>query len=99
MRPVAGPASYRLRIETTIMLAEEFITSKKSNWERLTVLLNKSQVNGLPALSAEELTELGRLYRSTTSDLAIARRDFANHRVVDYLNNLVARAHGAIYQS
>ena len=81
------------------MLAEEFITSKKSNWERLSALLNKSQLSGLAALSAEELIELGRLYRSATSDLAVARRDFAGHRVVEYLNSLVARAHGAIYQS
>jgi uncharacterized membrane protein SpoIIM required for sporulation len=81
------------------MLAEDFITIKRPNWERLTAILNKSQVGGLAALSAEELNELGRLYRSATSDLAVARRDFAGHRVAEYLNSLVARAHGAVYQS
>ena len=81
------------------MLAEDFITVKRPNWERLTAILNKSQVGGLTVLSAEELNELGRLYRSATSDLAVARRDFASHRVVEYLNSLVARAHGAVYQS
>src|SRR5689334_21119495 len=81
------------------MLAEDFITVKKPNWERLTAILNKSQLGGLAALSAEELNELGRLYRSATSDLAVARRDFTSHRVADYLNGLVARAHGAVYQS
>jgi uncharacterized membrane protein SpoIIM required for sporulation len=81
------------------VLAEDFIVAKKPNWERLTAILDKSQVGGLAALSAEELNELGRLYRSATSDLAVARRDFAGHRVADYLNSLVARAHGAIYQS
>jgi uncharacterized membrane protein SpoIIM required for sporulation len=81
------------------MLAEDFITTKKPNWERLTAILNKSQLGGLAALSADELNELGRLYRSATSDLAVARRDFAGHRVADYLNGLVARAHGAVYQS
>src|SRR5690349_15021289 len=81
------------------MLAEDFIAAKKPNWERLTVLLDQSQLGGLATLSAEALNELGGLYRTATSDLAVARRDFAGHRVVDYLNALVARAHGAVYQA
>lgn len=81
------------------MLAEDFIAAKKASWERLTGILDKSQLGGLVTLSAEELTELGRLYRGATSDLAVARRDFAGHRVAEYLNSLVARAHGAVYQS
>lgn len=80
------------------MLAEDFIAQKKPNWERLTGLLNKSQA-GLASLSAEELTDLGRLYRNATSDLAAARRDFPSHRVAEYLNSLVARAHAAVYQN
>ncbi|HEU5087922.1 MAG TPA: stage II sporulation protein M, partial [Roseiflexaceae bacterium] len=61
--------------------------------------LDTSDRGGLGALSAEELSELGRLYRSATSDLAVARRDFKTHRVKDYLNGLVARAHATIYRS
>lgn len=79
------------------MLAEDFITIKRPAWERLTTLLNRSQ-SGLVNLSAEELQELGRLYRQATSDLAVARRDFAAHAVTGYLNGLVARAHAAIYR-
>jgi uncharacterized membrane protein SpoIIM required for sporulation len=80
-------------------LAEDFIAAKRPNWERLTTVLDRSELGGLSALSAEELNELGRLYRSATSDLAVARRDFPGHRVADYLNALVARAHGMVYQS
>lgn len=79
------------------MLAEDFIAQKRSSWERLTTLLNRSQ-SGLSNLSAEELQELGRLYRQSTSDLAVARRDFARHPVSDYLNGLVARAHAEVYR-
>jgi uncharacterized membrane protein SpoIIM required for sporulation len=79
------------------MLAEDFITTKKPTWERLTSLLDQARA-GLTALSAEDLVELGRLYRTVTSDLAVARRDYAGHRVTEYLNGLVARAHGTIYQ-
>lgn len=81
------------------MLAEDFIRLKRPTWEQLTHILDKSRLGGLAALSAEELNELGRLYRGATSDLAVARRDFPGHRVTDYLNGLVARAHGAVYQS
>jgi uncharacterized membrane protein SpoIIM required for sporulation len=81
------------------MLAEDFIANKKQAWERLTALISKSRTRGLTGLTAEELSELGNLYRSTTSDLAIARRDYPTHRVTEYLNGLVAQAHGTVYQS
>lgn len=79
------------------MLAEDFIARKRPTWERLTALLKQAQ-NGLTGLSAEELQELGRLYRQATSDLAVARRDFARHPVADYLNGLVGQAHGQVYR-
>jgi uncharacterized membrane protein SpoIIM required for sporulation len=79
------------------MAPDEFIARKKPAWERLTALLDRSGA-GLDALSAAELQELGRLYRQATSDLAVARRDFAQHPVSVYLNGLVARGHGAIYR-
>lgn len=79
------------------MLAEDFIARKRATWERLTTLLNRAN-GGLERLSAEELQDLGRLYRQSTSDLAVARRDFPTHPVSDYLNGLVARAHGQVYR-
>jgi len=81
------------------MLAEDFITAKRTRWQELEQLLAKAQGNRLHALSAEELYRLGMLYRQATSDLAVARRDFPQHRVSDYLNGLVGRAHGQIYRS
>lgn len=79
------------------MLAEDFVQLRRASWERLTVLLEKSRLGGVPALSAEEIAELGRLYRSATADLAVARRDYRGHRVAEYLNGLVGRAHGTVY--
>ena len=49
-------------------------------------------------LSARDLDELGRLYRAVTSDLALAQRDFSGQKVTYYLNQLVGRAHAAIYR-
>lgn len=82
----------------TPMLVEDFIDRRKASWERLSAIVERSRRGGLAALEDEEIAELGRLYRSATSDLAVARRDFSGHRVVDYLNGLVARAHAEVYQ-
>lgn len=81
------------------MVAEDFINAKRTNWQQLEQLLSKAQSARLAALSAEELSELGRLYRQATSDLAVARRDFPQHRVTEFLNGLVGRAHGTIYRN
>lgn len=81
------------------MVAEDFIATKRASWERLEQLLGRVRRKRLATLDAEELYELGRLYRQATSDLAVARRDWPAHQVVDYLNGLVARAHGEIYRS
>jgi hypothetical protein len=50
-------------------------------------------------LGREEVRELGRIYRRTASDLAIARAESRDPRLVNYLNSLVIRAHGRIYRA
>src|SRR5262249_39046148 len=49
-------------------------------------------------LSVDELDELATLYRRTTGDLAIARRDFPDDRSTRFVNQLVTRAHAIIYR-
>ncbi|MBA2501253.1 MAG: stage II sporulation protein M, partial [Pyrinomonadaceae bacterium] len=53
----------------------------------------------LRRLHREEVRELGRIYRRTASDLAIARAESRDPRLVSYLNSLVIRAHGRIYRA
>src|SRR4030095_6762640 len=53
----------------------------------------------LTSLSSDEVREFGQLYRRTAADLAIAREEVRDQRLVNYLNHLVSRAHGAIYRS
>ena len=50
-------------------------------------------------LHREEVRELGRIYRRTASDLAIARAESRDPRLINYLNSLVIRAHGRIYRA
>jgi uncharacterized membrane protein SpoIIM required for sporulation len=79
------------------MNADEFTQSRQADWKSLSTLLDRT-TNGAARLSPDEVNTLGRLYRATTSDLALAQRDFPNQRVTAYLNQLVARAHAALYQ-
>src|SRR5438105_2345725 len=53
----------------------------------------------LRRLKRDEVRELGRIYRRTASDLAIARAESRDPRLINYLNSLVIRAHGRIYRA
>jgi uncharacterized membrane protein SpoIIM required for sporulation len=79
------------------MNLEYFLKKRRPNWQRLEALLRQAR-NHPRHLSASELEELGRLYRSIASDLALAQRDFPDQQVTHYLNQLVGRAHALIYQ-
>jgi uncharacterized membrane protein SpoIIM required for sporulation len=79
------------------MRAEEFYQQRKDDWNQLNGLIEQSQRN-LAALSPRDIETLTRLYRSATSDLALAKRDFPRQRMTEYLNHLVGRAHAVIYR-
>lgn len=79
------------------MQVERFYQARQADWQELSRLLDRGQQN-MRLLSREEVQTLSRLYRATTSDLALAQRDFPNHRVTTYLNQLVARGHALIYR-
>ncbi len=81
-------------------MAENFIDKRKANWKRLEELIDQVRtVRGLRRLSQDEVRELARSYRRAASDLAIARVESRDQRLVSYLNNLVIRAHGMIYRT
>ncbi|HEY6802202.1 MAG TPA: stage II sporulation protein M [Pyrinomonadaceae bacterium] len=81
------------------MPTDRFITQRKNAWQRLEELLDLLDHASLRRLNREEVRELGRIYRRTASDLAIARAEARDPRLVNYLNSLVIRAHGKIYQA
>ena len=78
------------------MNVNEFIKTRERDWQRLETLVNRH--NERAPLSAAEVRELGLLYRAAISDLALARRDFADQRVTLFLNQLLTRTHSFIYQ-
>ncbi|HEX3252379.1 MAG TPA: stage II sporulation protein M [Pyrinomonadaceae bacterium] len=78
---------------------DRFITQRKNAWQRLEDLLKLLDNASLKRLRREEVRELGRIYRRTASDLAIARAESRDPRLINYLNSLVIRAHGRIYRA
>jgi len=78
---------------------DKFINQRKNAWQRLEELLNLLDGASLRRLNREEVRELGRIYRRTSSDLAIARAESRDPRLINYLNSLVIRAHGRIYRA
>jgi len=80
-------------------MTDRFIDQRKNAWQRLEELLKLLNTRSLRRLQRHEVRELGRIYRRTASDLAIARAESRDPRLINYLNNLVVRAHGRIYQA
>src|SRR5256885_13161111 len=79
--------------------SDRFIKERKGAWQRLEDLMTLLDRSSLRRLHREEVKELGRIYRRTASDLAIARAESRDPRLIDYLNSLVIRAHGRIYRA
>ena len=78
------------------MTVDRFVEDRRARWARLENLI--SEANGrVERLAPSDVLELGRLYRSASSDLAVARRDFALDAATERLNDLVATAHALVY--
>lgn len=75
---------------------DRFVEDHRARWARLGALVDRAQ-GRVARLSAEEVLELGALYRGATSDLAVARRDFPEDTVAERLNDVVAAAHALVY--
>lgn len=80
-------------------MLKDMLQTRLGKWKRLEDLTARASKYRLTGLSGEEVREFGQLYRRTAADLAIAREEVRDQRLVNYLNHLVARAHGAIYRS
>lgn len=79
-----------------LMKVNDFIKLRERDWQRLEQLIGSRK--GRAPLDAQQVHELGKLYRAVASDLALARRDYPNQRVSLFLNQLLTRTHSYIYQ-
>lgn len=80
------------------MTESQFLVRRGEAWKRLETLLGRAGTGGLRRMKAEEVVELGRLYRWVTSDLAYAQGHRFDEGMLAYLNRLTARAHAQVYR-
>jgi uncharacterized membrane protein SpoIIM required for sporulation len=66
---------------------------------RLDALLERTEKPGVGQLGFDELRELARLYRSSSTRLARLRDRDADPDAIRYLNALCVRAHGTLYSA
>lgn len=74
----------------------DFVARHQPQWDALDALLTKL---GRGQLTLAEIDALDRLYRQASADLAQAQSFYAGTDVHRFLNQLCARAYGAIYRS
>ena len=79
------------------MTQRSFVERRRAGWSRLDELISAAERHGLRSLEAEQVAELGRLYRWLTSDLAYANGHRFDPALRAYLNRLTARAHAYVY--
>lgn len=72
---------------------------RKDNWQKLETMLEQMRGSSVRRLSRAEVREFGELYRRAAADLAIARAETRDPKLINYLNSLVIRAHGQIYRT
>ncbi len=79
------------------MISVSWLKKRQPYWTRLESLLALVKQHGLHALGRSELRELGLLYRQTATDLSAVRGDPSSVQQARYLNQLLGRAHNALY--
>jgi uncharacterized membrane protein SpoIIM required for sporulation len=72
---------------------ETFSAGRRARWAELEARTAALAGNQLRGLGSADIERFAILYRRTASDLAIARRDFPDQSVTEYLNSLCGRAH------
>ena len=80
------------------MIEETFVQKKWESWKRLDALSLRAS-SSPTQLTRDELHEFMRLYRQASGDLLQARTSSSNLELIDFLNDLVARAYVTVYRT
>lgn len=80
------------------MNLEQFSANHQERWNELDLLVSRAKGRA-ERLGPDEVLRLGRLYRATAADLAVARREFPNEALTVRLDTLVGAARSLVYRS
>lgn len=87
----------RVRESYAFANAEQFINARKDVWTDLGERLAKNETRKGKKASPEQVSELAALYRQVCTDLTRAQRLGCPPSTTTYLDALVSRAHGQLY--
>ena len=80
------------------MTVDTFVAEHQERWAQLEQAVKQARRGRLRATSTADIERFGLLLRHASSDLAIARRDFPDATVTEYLNTLCSRAHPLLFR-
>lgn len=80
------------------MNVNRWLNRQEPYWQRLSLLLEQAERQGMQKLSASEVQELSGLYRKICADLSRARTHQVGSVVVEQLTSLTQRSYTQIYQ-
>ena len=78
---------------------ERFIRQRRSDWQRFETLVSRLRATRQPQWASSDVSDLSRLYRSICYDLSLVQSREWGSRLEQYLNDLVAQGHNALYRS
>lgn len=82
---------------TTDLRSVRFRNEREPGWKRLEELVAQVERKGMRRLSFDEARELTSTYRQTINSLSVAREISLDQALLEYLENLAARAYLLIY--
>jgi uncharacterized membrane protein SpoIIM required for sporulation len=75
-----------------------FVRRKSDHWTHLDELIARLEKKSPKAMTFEELKLLGTLYRQACADLAFARSQGYDGKLIEHLNASIGKAYGEIYR-
>ncbi len=78
---------------------ERFIRQRRSDWQRFETLVSRLRATRQRKWASRDVSDLSRLYRSICYDLSLVQSREWGARLEQYLNDLVAQGHNALYRS
>lgn len=84
-------------IDNELMRSARFRKQREKDWLRLETLLKRAQNRGIESFSFQEAQEFSALYRQAMNSLSLAREISLDRALLNYLQNLCARAFMGVY--
>ncbi len=75
-----------------------FVERREPDWKRLHLLSAKADASPVN-LTPDELEEFVKIYKRVSADLAKVRTQSANTELIEFLNDLCAKAYGVLYRA